>query len=68
MTVDDENEQDEAESGPREEDMETSHGGEMTTERLQSTYHSSEMALAFERMVSLGCAVLLWSKSFVAGV
>ena len=31
--------------------METNDGEEVTTERLRSTYHSSDMALAFERMV-----------------
>lgn len=31
--------------------METDDGEEMTAERLRSTYHSSDMALAFERLV-----------------
>ena len=31
--------------------METNDGEEMTAERQRSTYHSSDMALAFERLV-----------------
>ena len=33
--------------------METNDDEEMTAERLRSTYHSSDMALDFERLVRL---------------
>ena len=39
------------ESEADEENMETNDDGKMTAERLRSTYHSSDMALAFERLV-----------------
>ena len=52
ITTDSENEREETEIAAKEDDMDTSDGAEMTTERFQSTYHSSEMALAFERLVS----------------
>lgn len=53
ITADNENESDAAESEAREVDMETNDVEEMTAERLRSTYHSSDMALAFERLVRL---------------
>lgn len=46
-----EDEQEVAERATKEEDMQTIEGGEISTERLQSTFHSSEVALAFERLV-----------------
>ena len=52
ITADSENEREETEIAAREDDMDTSDGAEISTERLESTYHSSEMALAFERLVS----------------
>ena len=55
MTVDSEDGSEAAESEVREEDMVTNDGGEMTAERLRSTYHSSDMALAFERLVGFDC-------------
>jgi len=53
ITADNENESDAAESEAREVDMETNDVEEMTAERLRSTYHSSDMALALERLVRL---------------
>ena len=35
--------------------MEIDDGEEMTAERMRITYHSSDMALAFERLVRLEC-------------
>lgn len=52
ITADSEAEREETEIATREDDMDTSDGAEISTERLQSTYHSSEMALVFERLVS----------------
>ena len=49
--VGDEDEQEVADTATKEEDMQTIEGGEISTERLQSTFHSSEVALAFERLV-----------------
>lgn len=49
--VGNEGEQEIAERATKEEDMQTIEGGEISTERLQSTFHSSEVALAFERLV-----------------
>ena len=49
--VGNEGEQEIAERATTEEDMQTIEGGEISTERLQSTFHSSEVALAFERLV-----------------
>lgn len=49
----------EVETEHREEEMETNNTEEITADRLLSTYHSSEMALAFERMVSV------WRRSHV---
>lgn len=49
--VGNEGEQEIAERATKEEDMQTIEGGEIFTERLQSTFHSSEVALAFERLV-----------------
>lgn len=46
-----EDEQEVAERATKEEDMQTIKGGEISTERLQSTFHSSEVALTFERLV-----------------
>lgn len=54
-TVDNEEGSDVAESEAREEDMETNDVEEITAERLRSTYHSSDMALAFERLVRPKC-------------
>ena len=51
MAAENNHEQEEAEMAAQEEDMETSDTGERNAERFQSTYHSSEMALAFERLV-----------------
>ena len=50
--MDTEQEEEEAKAVDREEGMETSDSEEITADRLLSTYHSSEMALAFEKMVS----------------
>jgi len=50
ITADNEDGSDGAESESREDDMETNDGEEMTAERMRSTYHSSDMALAFERL------------------
>ena len=58
MTADNEDESEAAESEAREGDMETTDGGEMTAERLRSTYHSSEMAMAFERLVRPECVLI----------
>ena len=49
--VGNEDEQEIAERATKEEDMQTIEGGEISTERLQSTFHSSEVALAFQRLV-----------------
>lgn len=49
--VGNEDEQEIAERATKEEDMQTIEGGEISTERLQSTFHCSEVALAFERLV-----------------
>ena len=35
--------------------METNDDEEMTAERMRSSYHSSDMALAFERLVRPEC-------------
>ncbi|XP_068697530.1 midasin-like [Montipora foliosa] len=50
ITTDTEQEEEEAEAVDREEGMETSDSEEITADRLLSTYHSSEMAFAFEKM------------------
>lgn len=42
--------------------MEISDGGEISVERLQSTFHSSEVALAFERLVRSHTEMLLHKK------
>lgn len=55
MTADNEDESEAVESEAHEEGMETNDGREMTAERLRSTYHSSDMALAFERLVRAEC-------------
>ena len=49
----------EAETENRDEGMETNNPEEITADRLLSTYHSSEIALAFERMVRV------WRRSIV---
>ena len=49
MTAEDESEV--VESEAREEGLETN--DEVTAERLRSTYHSSDVTLAFERLVRL---------------
>ena len=51
MTVDNEDGNEAVESEADEENMETYDDEETTAERLRSTYHSSDMALAFERLV-----------------
>lgn len=51
MTVDNEDGNEAVESEADEENMETNDDEKMTAERLRSTYHSSDMALAFERLV-----------------
>ena len=38
--------------------METNDGEEITAERMRSTYHSSDMALAFERLVRPECLII----------
>ncbi|KAK2570712.1 Midasin [Acropora cervicornis] len=49
-STEDTEQEEEAETENREEDMETNNPEEITADRLLSTYHSSEIALAFERM------------------
>jgi len=43
--------------------METNNGEEMTTERMRSTYHSSDMALAFEGLVRPECLLIRYIAS-----
>ena len=63
MTADNEDESEAVESETHEEGMETSDRDEMTAERLRSTFHSSDMALAFERLVRPLC-VLCFNQDF----
>ena len=63
ITADNEDGSDAAESAALEVDMETNDGEEMTAERLRSTYHSSDMALAFERLVRPECLLICYIAS-----
>ena len=38
--------------------METNDGEEITAERMHSIYHSSDMALAFEKLVRPKCLLI----------
>ena len=43
--------------------METNNDEEMTAERMRSTIHSSDMALAFERLVRGECLLIRYTAS-----
>lgn len=57
LTADNEDGNEARESEAVEEAMETNDDEGMTAERLRSTYHSSDMALAFGRLVRLNSVV-----------
>lgn len=57
LTADNEDRNEARESEAVEEAMETNDDERMTAERLRSTYHSSDMALAFGRLVRLNSVV-----------
>lgn len=57
LTADNEDGNEARESEAVEEAMETNDDERMTAERLRSTYHSSDMALAFGRLVRLNSVV-----------
>ena len=56
-SADNEDENGAVDSEAHEEGMETNDDREMTAERLRSTFHSSDMALAFERLVRASCVL-----------